>query len=863
MSKTGKKLLITLLIAALLFSINIHPGHQEVFASSSIVLKDYTNIASGAVLKEYFWDSQHGPVEIHVIEVDLDNPYIELDTILGKGRVTERSNVSAMARDTGAVAAVNGDFYNMRAEGAPIGPMVMSQQLVCSPIKNSGLLALGISSSREAYIESFNFTGKVTAPGGVEFPLTGLNKTYYLMNPDNSHSHKDRLHLYNDLWGKATRGEDGLTEPTEVLVEKGIVIDISEGEYFDFAVPQGKKILRGHGKAADFLLENLRPGDPVDLQYAMSPDREWNMVIGGHSLLVEKGETVPYTRDISALEGLRARTAAGISRDRQTLYLVGVEGRTSSSKGLRLGDLAAFMKHIGSWKALNMDGGGSATMASRPLGEWQATRVYTPEQFNERLVVNALGIYSTAPKGELEGLILSGSDLILVGEEASYQLKAYDEYYNPVDPRELPVTWQATNNAGDMEENVFTGKTAGTAEIKAQSGSISASMPIEVAGKGNIQKLSLSTPTKVVEKGMQLPLTLKLTTTSGRTREIPWDLVDWRFDNLEGEVSPEGLLTIKEMPPGEKGLVIVDYQDSSDSLELEAIKEKEMFTFDTLDILEFASYPGEVKGDLSLTPDPLGPEDSRVTRLEYDFSNARGLAAAYLKLREHGIFVNRAQGMTLEVYGNKGNQNIKVLVEHDQGKPQRVDLVSRVDWEGWRTLELDFEEAGLKDVCCLQRIYVLSHEDEELGIRDDVKGELLFKNLNFKYPPDWPPEIDISLNIGKTQMLVNQEKREMDVAPLIKDSRTLVPLRFVSEALEAEVQWDNEERKVTVIQDMRKYEFWVGEDKMKVNDKKINMDVAPIIVEDRTMIPVRFLGEAMELLVGWEQETRQVTLSTR
>ncbi len=862
MRKTRKVLLITLMITALLFSMNI-TGHQEIFASSSIALKDYTNIASGAVLKEYFWNSQHGPVEIHVIEVDLDNPYIELDTILGKGKVTERSNVSAMARDTDAVAAINGDFYNMRAEGAPIGPMVMSQQLVCSPIKNSGLLALGISSSREAYIESFDFIGKATAPGNKEFELTGFNKTYYLMNPDNSHSHRDRLHLYDDLWGKSTRGEDGLTEPTEILVENGIVIDISEGNYFDFAVPEGKKILRGHGEAAEFLLENLQPGDPVDLQYAISPDRDWNMVIGGHSLLVEKGKIVPYTRDMAALEGLRARTAAGISEDRQTLYLAGVEGRTSSSKGLRLGDLATFMKHIGSWKALNLDGGGSATMAARPLGEWQVRQVYTPEQLNERLVVNALGIYSNAPKGELEGLLLSGTHLILVGEEAKYNLKAYDEYYNPVDPQDLPVTWQTTNNAGDLEGNIFTGKTAGKAEIIAQSGSISASLPIEVAGKGNIEKLSLSTTTKVVEKDMQIPLTLKLTTTSGRTRELPWDLVDWRFDNMEGEVSPEGLLTVKDIEPGEEGMVIVDYEGSSDSLQLEAIKEKEMFAFDNLDILSFVGYPEEVEGALNLEEDPLGPEDSKVASLEYDFSDVEGTAAAYLKLREHGIFVNKARGMTLDIYGNKGDQNLKILVEDAQGDPERVDLVSRVDWEGWRTLELDFEQAGLKDVCCLQRIYVISEENEELGIRDDLKGELLFKNLNFKYPPGWPPTIDISLNIGKTQMLVNDEKKEMDVAPLIKDMRTLAPLRFVSEALEAEVQWDEKERKVTVTQDMRKYEFWVGEDKMMVNGKKINMDVAPEIINDRTMVPVRFLGEAMELLVDWEQETRKVTLFTR
>jgi trimeric autotransporter adhesin len=132
-------------------------------------------ITAGAVMREYSWKTADGPGRIYVMEVDLKNPHVQVEVIPGGGKITQRLNVSAMAANTGAVAAVNGDFFNTQGEGAPVGPMITAGKLVTSPAVLTGTYALGVTADRKAYIESFSFQGNVVAPDGKEFALSGLN----------------------------------------------------------------------------------------------------------------------------------------------------------------------------------------------------------------------------------------------------------------------------------------------------------------------------------------------------------------------------------------------------------------------------------------------------------------------------------------------------------------------------------------------------------------------------------------------------------------------------------------------------------------------------------------------------------------
>ncbi len=122
----------------------------------------------------------------------------------------------------------------------------------------------------------------------------------------------------------------------------------------------------------------------------------------------------------------------------------------------------------------------------------------------------------------------------------------------------------------------------------------------------------------------------------------------------------------------------------------------------------------------------------------------------------------------------------------------------------------------------------------------------------------------IVLTIGSTQAWVNGKPIELDVAPFIEQGRTLVPFRFVGESLGAEVTFttDNSGRV-----DMVSYTLgdlyvvlFIGRTEALVNGEKFELEVPPKIVQGRTVIPIRFVSEALGCEVSWIAETREITI---
>jgi N-acetylmuramoyl-L-alanine amidase len=98
------------------------------------------------------------------------------------------------------------------------------------------------------------------------------------------------------------------------------------------------------------------------------------------------------------------------------------------------------------------------------------------------------------------------------------------------------------------------------------------------------------------------------------------------------------------------------------------------------------------------------------------------------------------------------------------------------------------------------------------------------------------------------------------VPPVIIADRTMVPVRFVSEAVGGQVEWVPEDRKVIVTRGADTVVLVVGKNDALVNGKPVQLEVAPQIVEDRTMVPLRFIAEALGGTVEWNPDTRTVNI---
>ena len=100
----------------------------------------------------------------------------------------------------------------------------------------------------------------------------------------------------------------------------------------------------------------------------------------------------------------------------------------------------------------------------------------------------------------------------------------------------------------------------------------------------------------------------------------------------------------------------------------------------------------------------------------------------------------------------------------------------------------------------------------------------------------------------------------LDVEPVIIESRTLVPLRGIFSVFGAEVNWDGAEEQVTVKTADKSIVLRIGSNIAQVNGQDIVLDTSPRLVNNRTMVPLRFISESIGIQVDWDFELRTINL---
>ncbi len=112
------------------------------------------------------------------------------------------------------------------------------------------------------------------------------------------------------------------------------------------------------------------------------------------------------------------------------------------------------------------------------------------------------------------------------------------------------------------------------------------------------------------------------------------------------------------------------------------------------------------------------------------------------------------------------------------------------------------------------------------------------------------------------KLFINGSEVKTDIAPMIVNDRTMVPARVVFEQLNANVEWLDKSRQVVITTEDITLVFKIGSDVATVNNEEFKMDCAPMIVEDRTMIPIRFVSEKLGYTVLWDDVTKKVTINS-
>jgi len=120
----------------------------------------------------------------------------------------------------------------------------------------------------------------------------------------------------------------------------------------------------------------------------------------------------------------------------------------------------------------------------------------------------------------------------------------------------------------------------------------------------------------------------------------------------------------------------------------------------------------------------------------------------------------------------------------------------------------------------------------------------------------------VKLQVNNDQASVNGQAVKLDVPPQLIEDRTMVPLRFVAEALGAKLDWDGTAKRITFTSGGRKVILWVGKKAAEVDGAESALDVAPTIVADRTMVPLRFVSERMGAKLLWNAADKTIELTS-
>ncbi len=444
----------------------------------------------------------------------------------------------------------------MTAEGAPFGATIQSGELINSPGYISPKNALVIDENKVPHIERLDFQAQVFAPNGSMFQLFGINKTQYNSGYAGytGNSHYNRLHLYDSRWNPANWVGDSLGATyTTVVVKNDQVTQILTNQKIN-QIPNDTYVLLAHGAARDWVSQNIRIGDTLRINMNLTPNRDIFAAIDGSTLLLKNGQKTPISYEI---KGNLARTAVGHSFDNRYLYLVAAE-KSGSSVGVTLDQLSSFLLYKGMSDAVNLDGGGSTTMAAREQGKFSYANAVTPQYGTQRAVPNGLAVFSTAPEGKLKkaDLTLSGGTKgILPGEAVTAKIdSAYDEYYNPVPLTDLSVNWDSADGvtisgSGGTYSLVFDAPGDYNLTYRV-SGLQDNTLRVHVVGKDDIASLKVNPAAVELKPGAQTSFTVTMLLKDGTSKTVPAGLLQWKLDNVAGQITGAGLLTATDISEG-------------------------------------------------------------------------------------------------------------------------------------------------------------------------------------------------------------------------------------------------------------------------------------------------------------------------
>ncbi len=340
---------------------------------------------------------QPGPVVLNVLLFDLTAPELSLKVALQDDWLSGVARTSVLAKANDALAAVNGDLFSYN--GLPQGMTMTDGKLALAPKRRATF----------AYSRNTGpFIGYFTQGFTWDSYVIGSNGERHSLEIMNSICKENWLCIYNDLYHNLPYGADDVKV---TLNSNDEVLKITERS--QLSITPGTQVLLGRGNAGKWLLQHARQGEKLELNLVTDPDyHQFEQIISGGPVFLRNGSFIQdclcYLEDCSQttqkavlceefttdwklshyLNVRMPRNGVGYNSDKSVLMVTVVDGyQPGHSIGMTQKEFANLFLEFGMDSAMELDGGGSATMW---VDGKLASRPSDGSGFIERAVPNAL-----------------------------------------------------------------------------------------------------------------------------------------------------------------------------------------------------------------------------------------------------------------------------------------------------------------------------------------------------------------------------------------------------------------------------------------------------------------------------------------